>query len=189
MSRLSEWQIRLIMGTVGVGSIAALLVLEVVTENEAVTFAEVLLEVLEISLAVSAAGGIALLLNRMHVQYEEKMALIRDLDDARREGEVWRAKVQSHLAGLRVEMEKQFEEWGMTTTEQEIGLLLLKGLSHKEIAELRGTSQVTARQQAQSIYQKSRLPGKAAFSAYFLEDLFAPEPTTEVPETVSREAK
>ena len=31
------------------------------------------------------------------------------------------------------------------------------------------------RQQAQSIYYKANLPGKAAFSAYFLEDLMAPE--------------
>jgi hypothetical protein len=39
---------------------------------------------------------------------------------------------------------------------------------------LRGTSEATVRQQAQSIYQKAELPGKTAFSAYFLEDLFAP---------------
>jgi hypothetical protein len=31
------------------------------------------------------------------------------------------------------------------------------------------------RQQAQSIYRKARLPGKTAFSAYFLEDLLATE--------------
>ncbi len=63
----------------------------------------------------------------------------------------------------------------MTAAEQEIGMLILKGLSHKEVASLRGTTEATVRQQAQSIYQKSSLPGKTAFSAYFLEDLFAPE--------------
>jgi hypothetical protein len=31
------------------------------------------------------------------------------------------------------------------------------------------------RQQAQSIYRKAGLPGKTAFSAYFLEDLLPPE--------------
>jgi hypothetical protein len=30
------------------------------------------------------------------------------------------------------------------------------------------------RQQAQAIYRKSGMPGKTAFCAYFLEDLFAP---------------
>jgi DNA-binding NarL/FixJ family response regulator len=49
--------------------------------------------------------------------------------------------------------------------------LLLKGLSHKEIANLRSTSEATIRQQAASIYQKSSLSGRAALSAFFLEDL------------------
>jgi DNA-binding NarL/FixJ family response regulator len=48
-------------------------------------------------------------------------------------------------------------------------------LSHKEIAALRATTEATVRQQAQAIYRKASLPGKTAFSAYFLEDLFAPE--------------
>jgi DNA-binding NarL/FixJ family response regulator len=56
-------------------------------------------------------------------------------------------------------------------------MLILKGLSHKEVASLRGTSEATVRQQAQAIYHKSNLPGKTAFSAYFLEDVFSPEMT------------
>ena len=63
----------------------------------------------------------------------------------------------------------------MTAAEREIGLLILKGLSHKEIAALRATTEATVRQQAQAIYRKANLPGKTAFSAYFLEDLFAPD--------------
>jgi DNA-binding CsgD family transcriptional regulator len=82
--------------------------------------------------------------------------------------------VQSKLNGIKVEMEAQFRQWGMTAAERDVGLLILKGLNHKEIAALRGTSEATVRQQAQSIYQKAELPGKTAFSAYFLEDLFAP---------------
>src|SRR5262249_3858978 len=105
---------------------------------------------------------------------EEKMTLIRDLDTARAEGRDWRAKVQANLAGIRVEMDRQFAAWGMTAAERDIGLLMLKGLSHKEIATIRRTSEATVRQQAQAIYRKSDLPGKTAFSAYFLEDLLAP---------------
>jgi DNA-binding CsgD family transcriptional regulator len=63
----------------------------------------------------------------------------------------------------------------MTAAEREVGLLILKGLSHKEIAALRSTSEATVRQQSQSIYRKADLPGKTAFCAYFLEDLFVPE--------------
>ena len=71
-------------------------------------------------------------------------------------------------------MDQQFQAWGMTAAEREVGLLILKGLSHKEIAALRATTDATVRQQAQAIYRKAGLPGKTAFSAYFLEDLFVP---------------
>jgi DNA-binding CsgD family transcriptional regulator len=90
--------------------------------------------------------------------------------------------VQSHLAGLKGAMDKQFQAWGMTAAEREVGLLMLKGLSHKEIAALRATTDATVRQQAQSIYRKAGLPGKTAFSAYFLEDLFVPEAVVEGPD-------
>jgi DNA-binding NarL/FixJ family response regulator len=63
----------------------------------------------------------------------------------------------------------------MTAAGQEIGLLISKGLNHKEIAALRGTGDATVRQQAQAMYRKADLPGKTAFSAYFLEDLFTPD--------------
>jgi DNA-binding CsgD family transcriptional regulator len=72
-------------------------------------------------------------------------------------------------------MDTQFQQWNLTAAEREVGLLMLKGLSHKEIAALRATTEATVRQQAQSIYRKANLPGKTAFSAFFLEDLFVPE--------------
>lgn len=50
---------------------------------------------------------------------------------------------------------------------------MLKGFSHKEIARIRSTSEATIRQQAAAIYQKSNLGGRAALSAFFLEDLLA----------------
>ena len=68
----------------------------------------------------------------------------------------------------------QFERWQLTAAEREVALLLLKGLSHKEIAVLRDTSERTIRQQAQSIYGKSNLSGRAALSAFFLEDMLLP---------------
>jgi DNA-binding CsgD family transcriptional regulator len=175
MTTLGERQIRWILASVGLGCFVLLLTLEIVTEEDEISLLDLLVDALAILLTIGAAVGVALLAQRMHGQHEEKLTLIRDLETARAEGEDWRNKVQSHLAGIRIEMEKQFEEWGMTAAEQEIGMLILKGLTHKEVASLRGTTEATVRQQAQSIYQKSNLPGKTAFSAYFLEDLFAPE--------------
>lgn len=55
-----------------------------------------------------------------------------------------------------------------------MALLLLKGLSHKEVAAIRATSERTVREQARSLYAKAGLTGRAALSAFFLEDLIAP---------------
>lgn len=178
--KLSERQIRWLLLTLGVGSFLLLLVLEAATEQDDITLFDFLVDSLNTLLTISAAVGVALLAQRVRLHQEEKLALARDLEVARSEGEAWRTKVQANLAGIRTEMQNQFERWGMTAAEQEIARLLLKGLSHKEIAALRDTAEATVRQQAQSIYQKSRLPGRTALAAFFLEDLFAPPPAATV---------
>lgn len=175
MSSLSERQIRWVLAGLGAGSFVLLLTLEVATESDDIEFLDFLVDALTMLLTISAAVGVALLAQRMQSQHEEKIGLIKDLEIARIEGKAWRSKVQASLNGIKAEMENQFEQWSMTAAERDVGLLILKGLSHKEIAHLRGTTEATVRQQAQSIYFKSDLPGKTAFSAYFLEDLFAPE--------------
>ncbi len=64
----------------------------------------------------------------------------------------------------------QFDDWQLTTSEKDVGWLLLKGLSLKEIAAIRETLEKTVRQQASSIYKKAGLSGRHAFSAWFIED-------------------
>jgi len=170
----NEKTIRWMLAGLGAGCFALLLVLEVATDQDGITLADFLVDALSILLTVAAAVGVALLAQRMQVQHEERITLMRDLELARADGEAWRSKVQTNLAGIRQEIDNQFEAWGMTAAEQDIALLILKGLSHKEIATLRSTAEATVRQQAQSIYHKSGLTGRSAFAAYFLEDLFAP---------------
>jgi DNA-binding CsgD family transcriptional regulator len=182
---LGERQIRWMFGGVGLGCFGLLMTLEFLTENDDITLGDFVVDAMTMLLTIGSAVGVALLIQRMQSQHEEKMTLIKDLEIARNEGEAWRTRTQQHLAGIRIEMEKQFEDWGMTAAEREIGMLILKGLSHKEVAGLRGTSEATVRQQAQSIYQKANLPGKTAFSAYFLEDLLMPEAAV-VDSTMSR---
>lgn len=65
----------------------------------------------------------------------------------------------------------QFADWELTSSEQEVGMLLLKGLSLKEVSMVRNTLEKTVRQQASSIYKKAGLPGRHAFAAWFIEDL------------------
>ena len=66
-----------------------------------------------------------------------------------------------------------FKKWGLTKAECEIGILILRGFGLKEIAEARGTSETTLRQQALSLYKKASVEGRHQLSAYFLEQLLA----------------
>jgi DNA-binding CsgD family transcriptional regulator len=186
MARLSERQLRWRFGGGGVGCFVLLLAFEIVTEGPELTLLDLACDAVNMLLTIGAAVGVALLIQRVHTQHEEQVALVRDLEVARAEGKGWRSKVQSHLAGLKGAMDSQFQAWGMTAAEREVGLLILKGLSHKEIAALRATSDATVRQQAQSIYRKAGLPGKTAFSAYFLEDLFVRDGEAEEPNGTQR---
>ena len=94
-----------------------------------------------------------------------------DLVEALVEAEQWRRESQEVIRGLGIAIESQFARWGLTKAEAEVGLLLLKGLSHKEIAAVRETAERTAREQARMLYRKSGLSGRSALSAFFLEDL------------------
>jgi DNA-binding CsgD family transcriptional regulator len=178
MANLSERQLRWLLASIGVGCFTLLTAFGLISEGADFTLLDFIDDTLTALLTIGSAVGVALLFQRMQAQHEEQLALLRDLDIARAEGEGWRSQVQSHLAGLKDAMDQQFQAWGMTVAEREVGLLILKGLSHKEIAALRATTDATVRQQAQAIYRKAGLPGKTAFSAYFLEDLFVPAEAT-----------
>lgn len=91
----------------------------------------------------------------------------QDLDTYKRE--------TAHLAhGLGLKIDQQLDSWDMTKAEKEVALLLLKGLSNKEIANIRNTSEKTTIQQVSKIYEKSGIHNRAEFSAFFLEDLLLP---------------
>jgi DNA-binding NarL/FixJ family response regulator len=116
----------------------------------------------------------ALLAYRSFLVYKDRLALIRDLDAARIQGRQWRDETRALLRGLGEAIDRQFLAWKLTEAEREVGLLILKGLSLKEIAGARVTSERTIRAQARAIYAKAGLSGRAALSAFFLEDLLAP---------------
>lgn len=90
--------------------------------------------------------------------------------DARRS----RQEKEIVVRGVSEGIERQFEAWDLTPAERDVGLLLLKGFSHKEIARMRETGEATVRQQAFSLYRKASVTGRAELSAYFLEDLLPP---------------
>lgn len=101
----------------------------------------------------------------------------RLLDRSKREKAVvvaevseWKWRTEQLQAGVSEEIDRRMEKWRLSEAEKEIGLLLLKGLSLREIGEIRGTAERTVRQQSLSIYSKADVAGRAELSAYFMED-------------------
>jgi DNA-binding CsgD family transcriptional regulator len=86
----------------------------------------------------------------------------------------WQKRTRTYAEGLSVEIDRQMAAWGLSQAEKEIVLLLLKGLSNREIAEIRETSEHTIKQQSSAIYRKSETSSRAELSAFFLEDLLVP---------------
>lgn len=118
--------------------------------------------------------GLALFVLHARALHRQADALDRDLAHSRAEAERWRSEAHQALAGLGAQIDRQFERWGLTAAERDVGLLLLQGLSHKEIATQRQTGVGTVRQQALAVYQKSQAGGRAGLAAFFLRDLRLP---------------
>ena len=94
--------------------------------------------------------------------------------DYKKEAELWKLESRKYIDGLSIAIDQQLSKWHLTTAEKEVAFLLLKGMSLKEIAEIRKTAEKTARAQSMAIYSKSGLSGRSELSAFFLEDLLVP---------------
>ena len=105
---------------------------------------------------------------------QEAEALAGELEATAAEAARWRKEAQTLIAGLSRAIDEQFDRWRLSGAEKEVALLLLKGLSHKEIAEVRSITEATARQQARAVYRKAGLSGRHDLAAFFLEDLMLP---------------
>ena len=105
---------------------------------------------------------------------EEALSLAEQLKASEAEAARWRDEARDLLKGLGAALDRQFERWALSPAEKEVALLLLKGLSHKEIADVRSITEATARQQARAVYKKAGLSGRNDLAAFFLEDLLLP---------------
>lgn len=121
---------------------------------------------------IATSVAVWLIFQMVKMRRNLKLSLL-EAQDLRQEAKIWREKASVHIEGLSIAISRQLENWGLTPSEREIAFLLIKGLSMREIANLRNTNEKTARAQAGMIYQKSGLSGRADLSAYFLEDLLS----------------
>jgi len=128
----------------------------------------------ELAVAVVAVSGLGWLWAR-HFRLRRRVSEIRhSLDRAHAEAALWRERHGRLLQGLSQAIDQQLDAWALTPAEKDVAFLLLKGLSFKEIATVRGASERTVRQQALAVYAKSGLAGRAELAAFFLEDLLVP---------------
>lgn len=91
----------------------------------------------------------------------------------RREVETERDRTARLSGELHAAMLRRFVEWGLSPSEQEVALLLIKGLSMKEISVARNVREKTVRQQATTVYAKAGCSGRHELAALFIEDLLA----------------
>jgi DNA-binding CsgD family transcriptional regulator len=119
------------------------------------------------------AGALALWAQRQAAR-GEAAALVRDLEHANAQARRWEDDARQALHGLGEAVVRQFERWALSAAEREVTVLLLKGLRHKEIGGLRGTSERTVRQQAFSVYRKAGLTSRTELAAFFLDAALLP---------------
>ncbi len=112
-----------------------------------------------VELIIFVGISIALFLEIKQVIQLRKNVEFEKLKVARLSGELFRV------------INNQFSEWGLTNTEKEIALFLIKGLSMKEIADIRNVKEKTIRQQSMGLYAKSGYTGRHELASHFIEDL------------------
>jgi DNA-binding CsgD family transcriptional regulator len=125
----------------------------------------------ELFLLISSFSALAYFTYIINDHYRTKQKLEENLNKIRKQLEGSNIRIREGKKEYQKVIQWQFEEWGLTPSEREVALMLLKGLSIKEISKCRSTHEKTVRKQASSIYEKSTLGGRHELSAWFFEDL------------------
>lgn len=128
--------------------------------------------IVELLIFLSSLVGVVSLLYKYMIEKKEKNELVEKLSSVNKEMEEWRNKVSKVSKDFFWAVEEQMEIWGLTKSEKDIAVLLIKGMSTKDIAELRGVTEKTIRTHATSIYRKSNLNTRYELASYFIEGLF-----------------
>lgn len=127
--------------------------------------------ILEIAICLSSFIGFFSMLRKYLQEKNVSANLNEELANLRIDSAHWRKKVQLISSQFSDALEEQLEEWWLSSSEKEITILLMKGMSAKEIAELRGISEKTVRTHLTSVYKKSKLNNRYELAAYFLDGL------------------
>ncbi len=125
-------------------------------------------------IALAALSGVFYLLSGTFTLQHRLQKEREEFSAFKQQADAWRAESRKYVEGLSRAIDQQLNQWKLTVAEKEVAFLLLKGLSLKEIAEVRNTSEKTARVQSTAVYAKAGTSGRSELSAFFLEDLLLP---------------
>jgi DNA-binding CsgD family transcriptional regulator len=153
----------------------SLVAMDLLNGSDPFLIAEFVQDVFEWALISMGAAATSYAVLGLRDAQLERRGLASELIQAKADGDRWRAAARVYTLGLGAAIHTQFDSWRLTAGEADVAILMLKGLSHKEIANLRHSSAATVRQQAAAVYGKSGLSSRAELAAYFLEDLFPSE--------------
>lgn len=184
MNAANEGQERRLFAGAGLlfGCMAVLAILDLATDLRAGTTLKHV--AIEGAVAVTSIAGLIWMTARLRALGREARLLVAEaadlhvrLEASQREAEQFRREAADLIAGLGTAIDRQLDRWLLSPAEKDVALLLLKGLSHKEIADVRTVGEATVRQQARALYKKAGLSGRHDLAAFFLEDLLGPRST------------
>ena len=83
-------------------------------------------------------------------------------------------------------VEAHFAGWGLTPTEADVAMFVVKGLGIAEIAELRGSAEGTVKSHLNAIYRKSGTRGRGELLSLILDSLFDGGRTADIREPAAK---
>jgi DNA-binding CsgD family transcriptional regulator len=82
-------------------------------------------------------------------------------------------QLSSYKESLNSLLQGYFKKWSLSKSEAEVCCYLIKGLTIKDIAKQRSTSERTVRNQATTVYDKANVAGRHELAAVFLNSFLS----------------
>ncbi len=127
---------------------------------------------MEILIVSSSLGFVFYITQMLYKNQRQQKEMKQTLAQVRQQLHSSNQRLQQGKEAFRSTIEWQLDEWQLTPTQQDVAILLLRGLDIREIAEIRHVQEKTVRNHLSAIYDKSGLPGRHIFCAWFFEGLF-----------------
>ena len=156
------WNIHLLgLSILVTGACEALLLYDVITDTFYLDLVVPWIDRGRVELIIVVALGLALI------------AIGKSYRDLLRENRDNQTTVRLASGQLYQVITAKFVDWGLSESERDIALMLIKGFSVQEIGQLRSTRPGTVKSQSNAVYRKAGVSGRNELVAYFVEDLLA----------------